>query len=419
MSTEIKSPTFPESVADGTIANWVKKEGDQVKQDEVIAEIETDKVVLEVVAPFDGKISKVLKPAGETVLSAELIAEFEKESLSEELEATTVEPSEKVEEIAEVVVTEEAKQEVEIENQHEHLSDRNGPAVKKLLKEHDLNPDDIASSGKGGRVTKADVINHLDQPSKEIVQQEIEQHSANQAQANSSERIEERVPMSRLRSTIANRLLTVKQETAMLTTFNEVDLKRIKDLRAKYGKNFEEEHGVKLGFMGFFVLASVQALKKFPLVNASIDGTDIVYHGYQDVGVAVSTERGLVVPVIRDAGNLKITDVERSILDYSDKARSGKLSISEMQGGTFTISNGGVFGSLLSTPILNAPQTAILGMHSIQDRPVAIDGEIVIRPMMYLALSYDHRLLDGKDAVSFLIAIKDQLESPEKLLLNL
>ena len=419
MSTEIKSPTFPESVADGTIANWVKKEGDQVKQDEVIAEIETDKVVLEVVAPFDGKISKVLKPAGETVLSAELIAEFEKGSISEELEVTKVEPLEEPEEIEEVAVTEEAKDEVEIENQNVHSSDRNGPAVKKLLKEHDLNPDDIASSGKGGRVTKADVINHLDQPSKEIVQQEIEQHSANQAQANSSERIEERVPMSRLRSTIANRLLTVKQETAMLTTFNEVDLKRIKDLRAQYGKNFEEEHGVKLGFMGFFVLASVQALKKFPLVNASIDGTDIVYHGYQDVGVAVSTERGLVVPVIRDAGNLKITDVERSILDYSDKARSGKLSISEMQGGTFTISNGGVFGSLLSTPILNAPQTAILGMHSIQDRPVAIDGEIVIRPMMYLALSYDHRLLDGKDAVSFLIAIKDQLESPEKLLLNL
>ena len=419
MSTEIKSPTFPESVADGTIANWVKKEGDQVKQDEVIAEIETDKVVLEVVAPFDGKISKVLKPAGETVLSAELIAEFEKGSISEELEVTKVEPLEEPEEIEEVAVTEETKDEVEIENQNEHSSDRNGPAVKKLLKEHDLNPNDIASSGKGGRVTKADVINHLDQPSEDIIQEEVEQHSANQAQANSSERIEERVPMSRLRSTIANRLLTVKQETAMLTTFNEVDLKRIKDLRAKYGKNFEEEHGVKLGFMGFFVLASVQALKKFPLVNASIDGTDIVYHGYQDVGVAVSTERGLVVPVIRDAGNLKITDVERSILDYSDKARSGKLSISEMQGGTFTISNGGVFGSLLSTPILNAPQTAILGMHSIQDRPVAIDGEIVIRPMMYLALSYDHRLLDGKDAVSFLIAIKDQLESPEKLLLNL
>ena len=422
MSTEIKSPTFPESVADGTIANWVKKEGDQVKQDEVIAEIETDKVVLEVVAPFDGKISKVLKPAGETVLSAELIAEFEKESLSGELEDPKIEVvTEPEQEIEKVVETDEVKEaeESKIENQNEYSSSHNGPAVKKLLKEHELNPADIVSSGKGGRITKADVINHLDQPSDAILQEEVIQSSTNQVSVNSSERIEERVPMSRLRSTIANRLLTVKQETAMLTTFNEVDLKPIKELRAKYGKDFEEEHGVKLGFMGFFVLASVQALKKFPLVNASIDGTDIVYHGFQDVGVAVSTERGLVVPVIRDAGNLRIADVEKSILDYSDKARNGKLSISEMQGGTFTISNGGVFGSLLSTPILNAPQTAILGMHSIQDRPVAIDGEIVIRPMMYLALSYDHRLLDGKDAVSFLIAIKDQLESPEKLLLNL
>jgi|MDSX01.1.fsa_nt_gb 2-oxoglutarate dehydrogenase E2 component (dihydrolipoamide succinyltransferase) len=422
MSTEIKSPTFPESVADGTIANWVKKEGDQVKQDEVIAEIETDKVVLEVVAPFDGKISKVLKPAGETVLSAELIAEFEKESLSGELEDPKIEAvTEPEKEIEKVVETDEVKEveESKIENQNEYSSSHNGPAVKKLLKEHELNPADIVSSGKGGRITKADVINHLDQPSDAILQEEVIQHSTNQVSVNPSERIEERVPMSRLRSTIANRLLTVKQETAMLTTFNEVDLKPIKELRAKYGKDFEEEHEVKLGFMGFFVLASVQALKKFPLVNASIDGTDIVYHGYQDVGVAVSTERGLVVPVIRDAGNLRIADVEKSILDYSDKARNGKLSISEMQGGTFTISNGGVFGSLLSTPILNAPQTAILGMHSIQDRPVAIDGEIVIRPMMYLALSYDHRLLDGKDAVSFLIAIKDQLESPEKLLLNL
>ena len=422
MSTEIKSPTFPESVADGTIANWVKKEGDQVKQDEVIAEIETDKVVLEVVAPFDGKISKVLKPAGETVLSAELIAEFEKESLSGELEDPKIEVvTEPEKEIEKVVETDEVKEveESKIENQNEYSSSHNGPAVKKLLKEHELNPADIVSSGKGGRITKADVVNHLDQPSDAILQEEVIQHSTNQVSVNPSERIEERVPMSRLRSTIANRLLTVKQETAMLTTFNEVDLKPIKELRAKYGKDFEEEHEVKLGFMGFFVLASVQALKKFPLVNASIDGTDIVYHGYQDVGVAVSTERGLVVPVIRDAGNLRIADVEKSILDYSDKARNGKLSISEMQGGTFTISNGGVFGSLLSTPILNAPQTAILGMHSIQDRPVAIDGEIVIRPMMYLALSYDHRLLDGKDAVSFLIAIKDQLESPEKLLLNL
>jgi 2-oxoglutarate dehydrogenase E2 component (dihydrolipoamide succinyltransferase) len=420
MSIEIKSPTFPESVADGTIANWVKQEGESVKQDEVIAEIETDKVVLEVVAPFDGVISKVLKPAGEVVLSAELIAEFEK---GEQLDTQETPAPEKIPNSSE-------QQKSDKTNLHDsQLRENgpvkeNGPAVKKLLKEHDLNADAIDGSGKDGRITKADVVNYLEEPSSK--NQEIAPNSNIQSSSATStpalasiDRPEERVPMSRLRSTIANRLLTVKQETAMLTTFNEVDLKPIKDLRAKYGEDFFAEHGVKLGFMGFFVLAAVQALKKFPVVNASIDGSDIVYHGYQDVGVAVSTERGLVVPVIRDADNLKLADVEKSILDFSDKARNGKLSIAEMQGGTFTISNGGVFGSLLSTPILNAPQTAILGMHTIQDRPVAIDGEIVIRPMMYLALSYDHRLLDGKEAVSFLIAIKDQLESPEKLLLNL
>ncbi|MDC0079496.1 2-oxoglutarate dehydrogenase complex dihydrolipoyllysine-residue succinyltransferase [Pseudomonadota bacterium] len=420
MSIEIKSPTFPESVADGTIANWVKQEGESVKQDEVIAEIETDKVVLEVVAPFDGVISKVLKPAGEVVLSAELIAEFEK---GEQLDTQETPAPEKIPNSSE-------QQKSDKTNLHDsQLKENgpvkeNGPAVKKLLKEHDLNADAIDGSGKDGRITKADVVNYLEEPSsknQEIApSSNIQSSSATSTPALASiDRPEERVPMSRLRSTIANRLLTVKQETAMLTTFNEVDLKPIKDLRLKYGEDFFAEHGVKLGFMGFFVLAAVQALKKFPVVNASIDGSDIVYHGYQDVGVAVSTERGLVVPVIRDADNLRLADVEKSILDFSDKARNGKLSIAEMQGGTFTISNGGVFGSLLSTPILNAPQTAILGMHTIQDRPVAIDGEIVIRPMMYLALSYDHRLLDGKEAVSFLIAIKDQLESPEKLLLNL
>ena len=410
MSIEIKSPTFPESVADGTIANWVKKEGELVKQDEVIAEIETDKVVLEVVAPFDGVISKVLKPAGEIVLSAELIAEFEeRDQVKTITEKDTPADSElnKVDSIQPSKVKTKA----------------NGPAVKKLLKEHDLDETSIDGSGKDGRITKADVVNHLDESiegkTETMTMKEIHSPASVSAVASSADRLEERVPMSRLRSTIANRLLSVKQETAMLTTFNEVDLKPIKDLRAKYGEDFFAEHGVKLGFMGFFVLAAVQALKKFPVVNASIDGSDIVYHGYQDVGVAVSTERGLVVPVIRDADSLRIPDVEKSILDYSDKAKNGKLSIAEMQGGTFTISNGGVFGSLLSTPILNAPQTAILGMHTIQDRPVAIDGEVVIRPMMYLALSYDHRLLDGKEAVAFLIAIKDQLESPEKLLLNL
>ena len=404
MATEVKSPTFPESVADGTIANWVKKEGEKVQQDEVIAEIETDKVVLEVVAPFDGVISKIHKPAGEIVQSAELIAEFEKvsdHSADNEAEQHP-EPTLKTEVAPEPIAPKEEEK-------------LNGPAATRLLKENNLASDDVVASGKGGRVTKADVVNHLSKSSSKAPQKK----EVIGIQPSQTGRDEERVPMSRLRATIAKRLLSVKQETAMLTTFNEVDMQPIKDLRAKYGKEFEEEHGVKLGFMGFFVLASVQALKKFPLVNASLDGNDIVYHGYQDVGVAVSTERGLVVPVIRDADNLTMAQVEQSILEYAGKARDGKLGINDMQGGTFTISNGGIYGNLLSTPILNAPQTAILGMHKIQDRPVALDGEVVIRPMMYLAMSYDHRLLDGKEAVSFLIAIKDQLESPERLLLNL
>ena len=404
MATEVKSPTFPESVADGTIANWVKKEGEKVQQDEVIAEIETDKVVLEVVAPFDGVISKIHKPAGEIVQSADLIAEFEKvsdHSADNEAEQHP-EPTLKTEVAPEPIAPKEEEK-------------LNGPAATRLLKENNLASDDVVASGKGGRVTKADVVNHLSESSSKAPQKK----EVIGIQPSQTGRDEERVPMSRLRATIAKRLLSVKQETAMLTTFNEVDMQPIKDLRAKYGKEFEEEHGVKLGFMGFFVLASVQALKKFPLVNASIDGNDIVYHGYQDVGVAVSTERGLVVPVIRDADNLTMAQVEQSILEYAGKARDGKLGINDMQGGTFTISNGGIYGNLLSTPILNAPQTAILGMHKIQDRPVALDGEVVIRPMMYLAMSYDHRLLDGKEAVSFLIAIKDQLESPERLLLNL
>jgi 2-oxoglutarate dehydrogenase E2 component (dihydrolipoamide succinyltransferase) len=408
MATEVKSPTFPESVADGTIANWVKKEGEAVQQDEVIAEIETDKVVLEVVAPFDGVISKIHKPAGEVVQSAELIAEFDKASDVSKESVTSKE--ENIEEEQSVSAIPDSRS-----SSKRDAKKVNGPAATKLLKENKLDAKDISASGKDGRITKSDVVNHLSESSAE---------ASNEKQSpknilSSSGRDEERVPMSRLRATIAKRLLSVKQETAMLTTFNEVDMQPIKDLRAKYGEEFLAEHGVKLGFMGFFVLASVQALKKFPLVNASIDGNDIVYHGYQDVGVAVSTERGLVVPVIRDADNLTVAQVEKSILEYADKARDGKLGIDDMQGGTFTISNGGIYGNLLSTPILNAPQTAILGMHKIQDRPVALNGEVVIRPMMYLAMSYDHRLLDGKEAVSFLIAIKDQLESPERLLLNL
>ena len=399
MSEEIKSPTFPESVADGTIANWVKKEGEAVSQDEVIAEIETDKVVLEVLAPSDGKISKIHKNEGDTVLSAELIGEFISGD-SEELKAETVEDK-KPKETA-----------PNLESSQDHLVEKkSGPAAKRIIEEKELNPSEIKGSGKDGRITKADVISHVEKDP--VIEESVKKTNVD------LDRETKRVPMTRLRSTIAKRLVEVQQETAMLTTFNEVDMKPIKDIRSKYGDDFLKEHGVKLGFMGFFVAASVNALEKFPQVNASIDGTDIVYHGYKDIGVAVSTDRGLVVPVIKDADIKSISEIEKSISEYAEKARDGKLSIEEMQGGTFTVSNGGIFGSLLSTPILNAPQTAILGMHKIEDRPVVVDGEIVVRPMMYLAMSYDHRMLDGKEAVSFLVSIKEQLENPEKLLLNL
>ena len=398
MSIEIKAPTFPESVADGTIANWIKKEGESVNQDEVIAEIETDKVVLEVLAQSNGVVSKILKTEGETVLSSEVIGEF---SESEGKPETLKKNNETI-----VDLKEDKNEETEVERDNKKIS----PAAKKIIIENNIETENVKSSGKNNRITKADVINHISP--------DIEESSV-LSEFSEDDRPQKRVPMSRLRSTIAKRLVSVKQDTAMLTTFNEVDMLPIKDLRSKYGEEFEKEHGVKLGFMGFFVVAAVQALKKFPMVNASIDKNDIVYHGFQDIGVAVSTERGLVVPIIKDADTKSLSEIEKSILEYSKKAKEGKLSIDEMQGGTFTISNGGVFGSLLSTPILNAPQTAILGMHAIQERPIAIAGEIVIRPMMYLALSYDHRLLDGKEAVTFLVSIKEQLESPERLLLNL
>ena len=401
MTIEIKSPTFPESVADGTVANWLKKEGDPVSQDEIIAEIETDKVVLEVVAPTNGVITKIIKVEGDVVNSAEIIGEFN--------EVNDIQSEDKT-------IEEQKENAPQLDKDKQSISktpkSKSGPAAKKIIAENNLDASLIKASGKDQRITKADVINHLETSSSEDKLQI-------NISSSSSSRPEKRVPMTRLRSTIAKRLVTVQQETAMLTTFNEVDMLPIKELRAKYGQEFEKQHNIKLGFMGFFVIAAVQALKKFPIVNASIDGDDVVYHGYQDIGVAVSTDRGLVVPIIKDADTKSLPELEKSILNYSEKARDSKLTIEEMQGGTFTISNGGVFGSLLSTPILNAPQTAILGMHAIQERPVAINGEIVIRPMMYLAMSYDHRLLDGKEAVRFLVSIKEQLESPERLLLNL
>jgi 2-oxoglutarate dehydrogenase E2 component (dihydrolipoamide succinyltransferase) len=404
MTIEIKSPTFPESVADGTVANWVKKEGESVDQDEIIAEIETDKVVLEVVAPSNGVLTKIIKHEGDIVNSAEIIGEFDETAVKIKEEKISKEVN---------LQSSSAEEEDDPKIKDDVNHKKSGPAAKKLIVENNLDSSLIQASGKNQRITKADVINHLESKSPAM------ESSDNASSISSSSRPEKRVPMSRLRNTIAKRLVSVQQETAMLTTFNEVDMLPIKELRAKYGQEFEKQHGIKLGFMGFFIIAAVQALKKFPIVNASIDGSDVIYHGYQDIGVAVSTERGLVVPIIKDADTKSLPELEKSILEYSEKARDSKLTIEEMQGGTFTISNGGVFGSLLSTPILNAPQTAILGMHSIQDRPVAINGEVVIRPMMYLAMSYDHRLLDGKEAVRFLVSIKEQLESPERLLLNL
>ena len=403
MTIEIKSPTFPESVADGTVANWVKKEGESVDQDEIIAEIETDKVVLEVVAPSNGVLTKIIKHEGDIVNSAEIIGEFDETAVKIK--------EQKISKEVNLQSSNAEEDDPKIKDDVNHK--KSGPAAKKLIVENNLDSSLIQASGKNQRITKADVINHLESKSPAM------ESSDNASSISSSSRPEKRVPMSRLRNTIAKRLVSVQQETAMLTTFNEVDMLPIKELRAKYGQEFEKQHGIKLGFMGFFIIAAVQALKKFPIVNASIDGSDVIYHGYQDIGVAVSTERGLVVPIIKDADTKSLPELEKSILEYSEKARDSKLTIEEMQGGTFTISNGGVFGSLLSTPILNAPQTAILGMHSIQDRPVAINGEVVIRPMMYLAMSYDHRLLDGKEAVRFLVSIKEQLESPERLLLNL
>ena len=398
MATEIKSPTYPESVSDGTISNWVKKEGESVKQDELIAEIETDKIVLEVLSPIDGKISKIIKNEGEVVLSGELIAEVNKGDTTEDVKNDSKEESK---EIDTSIVSDNPK------------SMGHGPAIRRMLDEHGIDPTEIIGTGKDGRITKTDVKNYLNQSKNKS------SNKMNDLPSQDNLREVERVPMSRMRSTIARRLLSVSQETAMLTTFNEVNMQPIKNLRNEHGDDFKSNHGIKLGFMGFFVAASIVALKKYPIANASIDGDDVIYHGYQDISVAVSTDKGLVVPVIRDADMMTLPEIEKIILEFSSKAQDGKLSIEEMQGGTFTISNGGVFGSLLSTPILNAPQTAILGMHKIQDRPVVIDGKIEIRPMMYLALSYDHRLLDGKDAVSFLISIKEQLEKPERLLLNL
>ena len=398
---EIKAPEFPESIADGEIATWHVSLGESVKRDQVLVDIETDKVVLEIVAPEDGKLTKIIKDAGDTVLAEEVLGEFEPGAVT-----VSVEPEEAA---AETPASE-----------SEAPEQTTSPAARKLAEENGIDLTAIKGSGKGGRITKEDVLKAvaaLEQPKPAAP---ATTNTATVQATVPGERVERRVPMTRLRASIARRLVDAQQTAAMLTTFNEVDMQAIMDLRAQYRDDFEKAHnGTRLGFMSFFVRASIEALKRFPAVNASIDGSDIVYHGYQDIGVAVGSPRGLVVPVIREADSLTLAELEDQVRDYGIKARDGKLSIDEMSGGTFTISNGGVFGSLLSTPILNPPQTAILGMHKIQERPMAIAGEVQIRPMMYLALSYDHRLIDGSEAVRFLVTIKDFLEEPARILLDI
>ena len=425
MAIDIKSPQFPESIFEGTLSSWLKKEGQQIKQDEVLAEIETDKVVIEVTAPTDGVMGKIIIDEGEIIKSSEIIGSYDDADGS-----ISNETSEEPEAIEETEVTEEPKIAEEIEAPQEKVAEptkpqqdtkqfssssknlkgfRMGPAAKKLLNEKDVPLENIQTSTKKGVITKQDILKAETSTKVPEIQKEQLKEEASSSK---------RVPMTRLRSVVAKRLLESQSQTASLTTFNEVDLFEVKALRAKYKDSFEEKFGVKLGFMGMFLKASSIALQEMPLVNASIDGDDIVYHGFQDIGVAVSTERGLVVPVVRDVQNLSIAEIEMAIKDYSIKARDGKLGLEDMTGGTFTISNGGVFGSLLSTPILNPPQSAILGMHKIQDRPMVVNGNIEVRPMMYLALTYDHRLLDGKDAVSFLVKVKEILESPESMILG-
>ncbi|MCK5893015.1 MAG: 2-oxoglutarate dehydrogenase complex dihydrolipoyllysine-residue succinyltransferase [Endozoicomonadaceae bacterium] len=405
MAIEIKAPTFPESVADGTISVWHKQPGEVCVRDELLVDIETDKVVLEIVAPVDGVLKEVLKAEGETIASEELIGIFEEGGVG-------VVPEPTVETVSSPAHSSGATTE---------SSAPLSPAARRMADEHGLDHGAMSGTGKGGRVTKEDVINHVASDTTASAEKPAPKTAVSGAPVPGfdGERVEKRVPMTRLRARIAERLVEAQQSAAMLTTFNEVNMKPIMGLRAQYKELFEKQHGVKMGFMSFFVKACVEALKRHPMANASIDGNDIVYHGYQDIGVAVSSDRGLVVPVLRNAEYMSLADVELSIREYGQKAMKGKLSIEEMTGGTFTISNGGVFGSLLSTPILNPPQSAILGMHKIQERPMAVNGEVVVLPMMYLALSYDHRLLDGKEAVGFLVTVKNLLEDPARMLLDI
>ncbi len=400
MSVEIKTPTFSESISEGTVAVWHKSIGDAVRRDDVLVDIETDKVVIEIFAPEDGVLAEILKAEGEVVESEDLLGRLT-EAAAAPADGAPAEAAPAV----------------------ESAGAQTSPAARKLAAESNIDVAALSGTGKGGRVTKEDVLRARagTEPVAEAGEGEATAPAPERLpEADAAERVERRVPMTRLRASIAKRLVEAQQTAAMLTTFNEVNMQPVMTMRRRYGEEFQARHnGTKLGFMSFFVRACVEALKRFPSVNASIDGNDVVYHGYYDIGVAVSTDRGLVVPVVRDADALGLHQIEDAIVEYGSRARDGKLALEDMQGGTFTISNGGIFGSLLSTPILNPPQTGILGMHKIEQRPVVEEGEVVVRPMMYLALSYDHRLIDGREAVRFLVTVKELIEDPARVLLEL
>ncbi len=407
MTMEIRVPQLPESVADATLVAWRRRPGEAISRDENLADLETDKVVLEVPAPANGILKEIKVHAGATVKSGDLLA------LIEEGVAAATAPAAAAAVAAPVAASPAATVPAE--------AAKLSPSVRRLVEENRLDPAQVPASGRDGRLTKGDVVGHLDRQKTEPAATPAPAAAAAPVPvpaAPAGPRGEQRVPMTRLRQRIAERLVQVQHNAALLTTFNEVDLTAINELRASHKERFEKEHGVKLGFMSFFVKAAVAALKKFPIVNASIEGTDVIYHEYYDVGVAVSTDRGLVVPVVRNADKLGFADIERQIADYGSRARSGSLTLDELTGGTFTITNGGVFGSMLSTPIVNAPQSAILGMHNIKERAVVMNGQVLVRPMMYLAVTYDHRIIDGRDSVQFLVAIKDSLEDPGRMLLG-
>ncbi len=410
MSIEVKVPQLPESVADATLVAWHKSAGDKVSRDENLADLETDKVVLEVPAPADGVLKEIRISDGTTVTAGEILAILEPGEAGEKAEAAAAPKEAKGKAEAEA-------EESDDDGEPGKAAGRLSPSVRRLVEEHGLDPAAIRGSGRNGRISKADVMAHLEKQPKQA--RPSAASAPTPAAAPHGAREDRRVPMTRMRARIAERLVDAQTTAAMLTSFNEVDLGAVMEIRKRYRDSFEKKHGVRIGFMSFFAKAAIEALRKFPVVNASIEDNDIVYHDYYDIGIAVSTERGLMVPVLRDADLMSFADIERTIGEFAAKARDGKIGVDDLTGGTFTITNGGVFGSLMSTPIINPPQSAILGMHKIQERPMVVDGEIRIRPMMYIALTYDHRIIDGREAVQFLVSIKESLEDPARLLIQL